>query len=80
MTDDDPIRANPGYVLGQMARVLAAGGDWARAPVRPDEIGGEPSWLTAEGDLRTLPCHLPLAPAELSGMDGLYAARIVRGG
>jgi 16S rRNA (cytosine967-C5)-methyltransferase len=30
--------------------------------------------ITAEGDLRTLPCHW----AEKGGIDGFYVARLVR--
>ena len=42
------------------------------------ECGIAAEWLTAEGDLRTLPFHLPDERPELSGMDGFYAARLVR--
>lgn len=38
------------------------------------EIGGMDDAVNAAGDLRTLPCHL----AELGGMDGFYAARLIR--
>jgi 16S rRNA (cytosine967-C5)-methyltransferase len=34
--------------------------------------------ITADGDVRTLPCHLPHADPKLSGLDGFYAARLVR--
>ena len=34
--------------------------------------------LTADGDLRTLPCHLPDADPRMAGLDGFYAARIIR--
>jgi 16S rRNA (cytosine967-C5)-methyltransferase len=44
----------------------------------PGELGAEPEWITVDGDLRTLPCHLPLDPAELSGLDGFYVARLER--
>jgi len=47
----------------------------SRDPVTPDEVGGLAELLTPEGDLRALPCHLP----EAGGMDGFYAARLVRG-
>jgi hypothetical protein len=30
--------------------------------------------------LRTLPFHLPQEPAELSGIDGFYVARLLRRG
>ena len=45
--------------IEQVARLLAARPDFSRVPVTPDEIGASPSWLTPDGDLRTLPCHLP---------------------
>ena len=35
-------------------------------------------WITAVGDLRTLPFHLPQPQQELSGLDGFYAARLSR--
>jgi 16S rRNA (cytosine967-C5)-methyltransferase len=62
----------------QIERFLAANPDFARAPVRPEEIGAEPEWVTAQGDLQTFPFHLPLAPPEMSGLDGFYAARLKR--
>ena len=49
-------------------------------PSKPAEIGAEPAWIGAGGDLRTLPFHLPQEPAELSGIDGFYVARLRRRG
>lgn len=49
-------------------------GAWKRDPVRPDEIPGGETFITAEGALRTLPSHWP----ERGGLDGFYAARLVR--
>ena len=49
-----------------------------RSPIQPEEIAGLGKLLTAAGDLRTLPCHLPDANPRMSGLDGFYAARIVR--
>ena len=43
-------------------------------PVTADELFGHSEWITPEGDLRTLPCHL----ADKGGMDGFYAARLKR--
>ena len=63
---------------GQMERFLAAAPEFARVPIRPDEIGATAEWLTAAGDLQTFPFHLPLEPPELSGLDGFYAARLRR--
>ncbi|HVY03185.1 MAG TPA: RsmB/NOP family class I SAM-dependent RNA methyltransferase, partial [Caulobacterales bacterium] len=53
-----------------VAGALRRGG-WVREPA-PDGIPGEV--LSAEGDLRTLPCHW----AERGGMDGFFAARLRR--
>jgi len=58
----------------QIEAFLAANPEFARAPLSADEIFGHSEWLTPDGDLRTLPCHL----AELGGMDGFYAARLRR--
>ena len=62
----------------QITRFLAAHEDYARAPVAAGEAGIVADWLTSEGDLRTLPCHLPNLDPALSGLDGFYAARLVR--
>jgi 16S rRNA (cytosine967-C5)-methyltransferase len=45
-----------------------------RQPIDPAELGGETQFVTARGDLRTLPCHW----AERGGIDGFYAARLRR--
>ena len=49
-----------------------------RVPVTADEVFGLSDILTPEGDIRTLPTHLPNADPRLSGMDGFYAARLRR--
>jgi 16S rRNA (cytosine967-C5)-methyltransferase len=50
-----------------------------RSPIRADEVGGQTDFLTAEGALRTLPCHWPsAAEPRMGGLDGFYAARIAR--
>jgi 16S rRNA (cytosine967-C5)-methyltransferase len=58
----------------QVARLLASGAPVTRRPIAPAEIGGLAECLTSEGDLRTLPCHLE----DKGGLDGFYAARLVR--
>jgi 16S rRNA (cytosine967-C5)-methyltransferase len=45
-----------------------------RRAIDPDEIAVEPEWVTAKGDLRTLPCHF----AEYDGLDGFFCARLVK--
>jgi 16S rRNA (cytosine967-C5)-methyltransferase len=49
-----------------------------RLPIESGEVAGLNEILTAEGDLRTLPCHLPHQDPRLAGLDGFYAARLVR--
>jgi 16S rRNA (cytosine967-C5)-methyltransferase len=61
-----------------VATLLAAESSLSRAPIGPDEVSGLAEIVTAEGDLRTLPCHLPHQDPRLSGLDGFYAARLVR--
>jgi len=54
--------------------LLRAGAPVARRPIATSEIDTPAEWLTADGDLRTLPFHL----AEYDGIDGFYAARLVK--
>jgi 16S rRNA (cytosine967-C5)-methyltransferase len=61
-----------------IATLLAAESAMRRAPVDAGEVAGLAEILTPEGDLRTLPCHLPHADPRLSGLDGFYAARLVK--
>jgi 16S rRNA (cytosine967-C5)-methyltransferase len=49
-----------------------------RKPVAPDEVAGLVELLTPEGDLRTLPCQLPDPESRWSGLDGFYAARLIK--
>jgi 16S rRNA (cytosine967-C5)-methyltransferase len=48
-----------------------------RVPIEAREVGGLKELVSASGDLRTLPCHLPAPDPRLAGMDGFYAARLV---
>ena len=58
----------------QTQNFLAAHPEFARTPLTAEDVFGHTEWITADGDLRTLPCHLP----DLGGMDGFYAARLHR--
>jgi 16S rRNA (cytosine967-C5)-methyltransferase len=49
-----------------------------RHPVAPAEVYGHSDWLTAAGDLRTLPCQLPDPDPRMAGLDGFFAARLQR--
>jgi 16S rRNA (cytosine967-C5)-methyltransferase len=57
---------------------LAAEPGVRRAPIDPGEVAGLSEIINPDGDLRTLPCHLPHADPRLSGLDGFYAARLVK--
>jgi 16S rRNA (cytosine967-C5)-methyltransferase len=62
----------------QIAALLARNSGFRRDPIRAEEVGGQAEFLTAGGDLRTLPCHWPDEDARMAGLDGFYAARITR--
>ena len=64
----------------QIAALLRRNPDLARVPVEADEIGGLSDCVTEEGDLRSLPNHLPNDDPRLAGMDGFFAARLRRRG
>jgi 16S rRNA (cytosine967-C5)-methyltransferase len=49
-----------------------------RSLIQPGEVAGLCELITPDGALRTLPCHLPDADARMGGLDGFYAARIIR--
>jgi 16S rRNA (cytosine967-C5)-methyltransferase len=59
----------------QIAAFLEAHPEFSRAPIAASEVYGHGEWITPQGDLRTLPCHL----GDKGGMDGFYAARLRRG-
>jgi 16S rRNA (cytosine967-C5)-methyltransferase len=58
----------------QIEALLRSGAPLQHRPLEPAEIGVAPEWVTPQGDLRTLPCHL----AEYDGIDGFFAARLVK--
>lgn len=55
---------------------LVAGGRVRRLPIAPEEIGGMAECLTAEGDLRTLPCHYQQEDPAVGGLDGFFTTRL----
>jgi len=57
---------------GVVAQALTQG--WRRDPIRRGEIAGADEFLTADGDIRTLPSHWP----QIGGLDGFYIARLQR--
>jgi 16S rRNA (cytosine967-C5)-methyltransferase len=61
-----------------VAALLASEPGVRRIPIEAGEVAGLTEILNADGDLRTLPCHLPHVDARLAGLDGFYAARLVK--
>ena len=60
--------------LARVSALLRRDGSLRRLTVTPQEIGGLTEAISPQGDLRTLPCHW----ADKGGMDGFYAARLVK--
>jgi len=58
----------------RVAAVLAGGAPFVPDPVRAGEIAGADGFLTPEGAVRTTPADWP----DRGGLDGFYAARLVR--
>jgi len=61
-----------------IAALLRRNPDIRRLPIAASEVGGLAECVTEAGDLRTLPCHLPGPTPRLSGLDGFFAARLLR--
>jgi 16S rRNA (cytosine967-C5)-methyltransferase len=60
-----------------VSALLARDSRVRRRPLVPADVGGG-DVLTADGDLRTLPCHWPDPDPAMAGLDGFYAARLER--
>jgi len=58
----------------QIAAFLARDTRFVRVPLTTADVFGHREFIDGDGDLRTLPCHLP----ERGGLDGFYAARLKR--
>jgi 16S rRNA (cytosine967-C5)-methyltransferase len=60
----------------QIDALLARAPQLVRLPVSAAEVGGCAEFITADGDLRTLPLYLPDPDPRWAGIDGFYAARL----
>ena len=60
--------------ISRIAALLRSGAPVSRLPITAEECFGLPAQITADGDLRSLPCHF----AEQGGMDGFFVARLQR--
>lgn len=63
----------------QVARLLEETHGVQADPIRAGEIAGHDEWITDNGCLRTLPCHLEMDDRKMAGMDGFFAARLTVG-
>jgi 16S rRNA (cytosine967-C5)-methyltransferase len=64
----------------QVAALLARNPHIAREPLTAADVFGHAEFLSAAGDLRTLPQMLPDADPHWGGLDGFFAARLTRTG
>ena len=62
----------------QIAEFLSSSPEFRRKPVDYGRLGIVADWLTPQGDLRTLPSHLGDLAEGLRGLDGFYAAALMR--
>lgn len=58
----------------QITKLLDERKDVSLQPVTPEQLGGLAQCITPRGEVRTLPCHL----ADRDGMDGFFAAVLVK--
>jgi 16S rRNA (cytosine967-C5)-methyltransferase len=61
-----------------VAALLATESSLKRMPVAAGEVAGLSEIINPQGDLRTLPSHLAHADPRFGGLDGFYAARLVK--
>ena len=62
----------------QISAFLTRHPQFRRAAASAAEIGGLGAVIDANGDIRTLPLHLPGETPRLSGWAGFYASRLIR--
>ena len=61
-----------------VADLLARRPEMRRAPIAAAEIFGCAEFISKDGDLRSLPCHFPNSDSRFAGIDGFYAARLLK--
>jgi 16S rRNA (cytosine967-C5)-methyltransferase len=62
----------------QIAALLARDTRVSRKPITAADVFGQAEFVSAKGDLRTLPPQLPDPDSRWAGLDGFFAARLVR--
>jgi len=76
---DSTCSLEPEEGEAQIAAFLTRNAAFSIDPISPAELYGQAQWIEPSGCLRTFPYELKLDSAEWSGMDGFFAARLVRG-
>jgi 16S rRNA (cytosine967-C5)-methyltransferase len=61
-----------------VAALLADNSNIQRQPIAAADVAGRTELICPDGDLRTLPCQLPDPDPRFAGLDGFYAARLVK--
>ena len=61
-----------------VADLLARTPKVRRAPITAAEVFGCAEFVSKDGDLRTLPCHFADSDSRFAGIDGFYAARLLK--
>ena len=61
-----------------VADLLARAPEVRRAPIAAAEVFGCAEFISKDGDLRTLPCHFANSDSRFAGIDGFYAARLLK--
>jgi 16S rRNA (cytosine967-C5)-methyltransferase len=61
-----------------VAGLLARAPNVRRVPITAAEVFGCAEFISKDGDLRTLPCHFPDSDSRFAGIDGFYAARLLK--
>jgi 16S rRNA (cytosine967-C5)-methyltransferase len=61
-----------------VADLLAREPTMRRARIAGGDVFGRDELVSKDGDLRTLPCHFPDGDSRFAGVDGFYAARLVK--
>ena len=61
-----------------VADLLARAPSVRRVPLTAAEICGRAEFVSKDGDLRTLPCHFADSESRFAGIDGFFAARLIK--
>jgi 16S rRNA (cytosine967-C5)-methyltransferase len=61
-----------------IAALLARDTRVSRKPIVPQDVAGAAEFISAAGDLRTLPTHWADSEPRWGGLDGFYGARLLR--